>query len=270
MSAENLQGEPPKDNSVHEIKLGVGFKPFETAQDWYGDHEQMKIFENIPECYDHTLYLRKPVYLQGVEGRIDVISEKVMSIITMLVTGKNWRLWHDRPFGYVERSSTLQNGELVSVNTPALLRFSFLLKNPSDYAKLMRTYGIVEMGEEEFFMSFMVNQDKAKGTREQLEEGKGPVLLTEKNLFNLKKAREIEEEAGLEDETPSGNHEPLQAPNKQLHPFPDRLTYVDLPVDYDKLKTIKVTFHGHDDWEEGEYPTEPVLPNGEPLPVLAR
>lgn len=268
MTSEVLHGEPPKDNPVHEIKLGVGFYPFELTPD--KSKEETEIFKNVPECYDHSLYLRKAVSLQGVDGRIDVISERPMSIITMLVIGKNWKLWHDKPFGYVERHSTLQNGEWVNVNAPALLRFSFLLKNPSDYAKLMRTYGIVEMGGEEFFMSFMVNQDKAKVAREQLEERKGSVLLTEKNLFNMKKVNEIEDEAEVEKDAFHGNQGPIPELDKHLYPFPDRITYVDLPVDNDKLKTIKITFHGHDHWGEGEYPTKPILPNEEPFPVLAR
>lgn len=272
---EAFSGEPHS-LPPHEIVLGVGFKPFEGATGWYDGSEPNEDFQKISERWDHRVLLRRTVNLSDVEGRIDVITDAPFpgNFVDVLMAAQNWKIWTDYPLGPVDRASEIRSGKIVEVNGSALLRFTFLLKNPSDFAKLMSAYGMVGMDENKFLLHFMFNRKKANLALDYLRKGEA-VILSEKNIFNMKKIEKMEEprtegkeasdDIGLTD-TPPSPKERLET----LPPLPDRITFVPLPVDLDKLRTIGVTFGGFDGWGDRDYPPEPVLPSGRPLPVLAR
>lgn len=268
-------GESSKKLPIHEITLGVGFKPFEGATDWYDGLEPIKEFQNIKDYWDHRVFLRRPVSLKGVQGRIDVMSDNPWSIVQYLIRGKDWMVSSDRPLGEVKEPIMTRgtDGKFVeNKERAAILRFTFLLKTPADYTKLMSSYSSIDLGGTEFILHLMFNQKKARAALENLRKGKA-VLITEKNLFNVKILEEPETHAEEEEDPGIGELSGTQWSDekiKALPTIPDRITFVTLPVDLEKLRTIEVTFEGFDDWGDSDYPPEPVLPSGRPLPVLAR
>lgn len=87
-----------------------------------------------------------------------------------------------------------------------------------------------------------------------LEENSDPLLVVEKNLFNLK---ELEKEGG----GPLTDEENDRFEKEGL----GRCTFVWLLKDMAKFKTIEFTFNQFDGGSGQEQPTEPVEPEKEPL-----
>lgn len=235
----------------HDIVLGVPFKPFEGISE-FGQYEQEEgIFANVPESYKHKLYLRRKVSLSGIDGRIDVISDERLGWFfstTRIDTG--YKSLIDLPFG---------NGSNAIPKDKVILRFSFLLKNPSDYAKLLSLSAIINIGEDKFLLDFSINKKKMQKHLDILSNGEAS-LVSEKNLFSIKTLDDLEEKMKEESDDSKSK--------KDEKEMPDRISFVMMPVDLVKLKTISMLFEA-DDWSPSEALPIPDDPQKEPVPVAA-
>ena len=255
MTKELPHPEPYFGSERHDVVLNSRFKPFEGANSFYNTLESKKQFV-IPESYDYNLYLRRWISLSGIDGFIDVIDEDPTSIIDIFaLMAKDIRCYNDTPLGSAEvHEIGLREGKWVNLQAPGMLRFSFLLESPSDYAKLLNTYADVELGEKKFFLTFNFNQQAVKKGMKILEEGE-PILAVEKNLFDY----EVLQRLGKE----SRNKRKAPPPKED----PGRISFITLPKDLAKLKKIAVTFRfGFDD---EKHTIDPTQPNLQPLPILA-
>jgi len=270
MSAEQKVGFPGDPLPRHDIQLGARFNPFEIARVFYEAPEGGETFI-VSERYDHLLYLRRPVSLHGIDGRIDIISEEPLPVLSMwAVQAAGYMSYIDHPFGRIEKVTKFRDGKFDMNKNQAILRFSFLVKTPSEYAKLLRTYGTVTLGEEDFLLNFAVNQKFVQKGLKRLEQGK-QLLAVEKNLFSERQIEEITEKYGLESEEGEGEGSLLIAspPKKRRRECPSRIAFVDLPVDLETFRSIAIVFQSFDGFGEAEYPTQPIQPNRKPIPVLA-
>lgn len=251
------EGKSPAER--HVIKLGVGFKPYEHAQEFNQPSESSANFP-VPETYAHYTYLRRSVSIYGMDGSIDVIGEEPLKTIRKwTILASKYRYFEDHPFGAVPHRAVFRQGQFQPNETEALLRFCFLAKRPSDYVKLLRTYGVVELGTDKFLLTFSLDHRSIKRRFEILEQD-NEVLVPEKNLFNMKTIDDIEKS------TPEGDIE-LGSPRDEE--IPERITFVTLPVVLDPLRTINIVFHGFDHWGKSDYPTQPIQPNRKIIPIFA-
>lgn len=266
MSPERRSGEPDEISQRHDIQLGVSFKPFEAVQTFNNTPQNQDDFP-IPESYDHFLYVRKPVSFHGIDGRIDVISEVPVPIIKMwAVQAEGYMCYVDHPFGPIEKITHYQDGKFEDNKVQSILRFSFQVNNPREYAKLLRTYGLVTLNCEEFLLTFAANQDAVKKGFKKLEKGNS-LQVVEKNLFSMKRIEELAKRDSLEDDEEEGPL-PKHAPKKRGK-CPDRIAFVDIPVDLDTFGKIDMVFLGFDGYSESEFPVEPLTPSRELVPVFA-
>lgn len=251
-----------------DIQLGIGFKPFKGVRNFH--HVPKDKTFDVPEDYPHYLFLRKKVSLHGIPGLIDVVSEDPTSFIDKLALIANtskYRLFCDQPLGQVDNAIKYSgSGKYEPTDPAAILRFSFLLKNPNQYARLLTTYCVVDLGKDKFLLNFDLNQLAIKRGLQALESGKR-IIVAEKNLFNLGKLENLKQEKASADGEAESSE--LELPEKDQGD-PGRIAFVHLPKDIKKLRTINVTFYRYNDWgKPEEYPTEPLQPNLQPIPILA-
>ncbi|OGE36847.1 hypothetical protein A3B45_01570 [Candidatus Daviesbacteria bacterium RIFCSPLOWO2_01_FULL_39_12] len=246
MSIEAPSGEPRKDNNQpYEIRLDVPFRPYERVRQNYWP-KRGKNAAIYYERYDHTLLLRRSVSLYGILGHIDIISDDPMrSWIEALM--KNLPL--EKPFGESYfRMIYRGRDDITYTEQTYILRFGFLLRTPADYAKLLNTYVNVEMGKERYMATWNLSIPRVARRMQRLETGED-LALAEKNLFNLKNAEDVEH-----DGPEGGSNEDF-----------GRVTFVWLPEDLKKLRTIKLTFHRFFGEDDEEQLVDPIAPNRERL-----
>lgn len=238
MSAENPRKETRKDNHPYEIKLDTPFKPFETARKFYYPQKGEQPFL-ISEKYTHTLLLRREVLLYGLKGYIDIISENLDAPAEILA--RNLPL--EKPLGDADFKQIYRgNNNITNIKEPYILRLGFLLHTPNEYAKLLNSYADVELGKEQYVLAWNTDISRVSRTIQRLEAG-GKVIVVEKNLFNQKNTNTDMEESGERD--------------INFH----RVTFVWLPDDLKKLKTISLTFRQIYDKGDQKQPAEPIIPD---------
>lgn len=215
----------------YNIVLGAPFKPFKGAREFYFPPEGKKPFY-IGEDYTYHLYLRRWVNLQGIDGCIDVISEDPKSFIRkMAVMAAGYRYFSDEPLGETNKTTYYSgNGVYTPEEESAILRFSFILNTPEEYSRLLSTYGEAKLGRERFLLTLALNERKVSEGFDVLRSGR-KLLVVEKNIFNLKEVEKMEKLAWLDtvDEKVEGE-------------VPERVAFVEFPVDLKKFRTIKLTF----------------------------
>ncbi|MEK7617082.1 MAG: hypothetical protein AAB414_03430 [Patescibacteria group bacterium] len=235
MSAENLLVVP----------MDVPIKPFARMRRAYWPKKGENVMD-IPERYSHTLLLRRRISLHSIEGRVDIISENPEAMAQMLVN--NGRFQVEKPFGDVifkgvfREGNTFQDMEYDEI--PYILRFGFPLRSPSEYARLLNTYVDVKLNKEKYMAAWNLSAPAVARRMQSLEEG-NPVIVREKNLFNLKDIGEVEIESDAEGNADFG-----------------RITFVWLAADAKKFRGIELTFHQFFDGDYEE-PTIPILPERE-------
>lgn len=255
MSAEHRRGEPEID-CEHAMQLGVGFRPYRESRRFCIPGEGNKPLL-VPEQYSHVLALRKQVSIYGIHGVIDLISEDPYAIFdSMLAKGSRGV---ETPLGFTHFESIYRGeGNEEFTQRPYILRVSFLVRTPNDYAKLLITYVDVKLGEEQYLLLWNQSRPKVKRCMQRLEENSDPLLVVEKNLFNIKEMGNSELEG------------PITEEEKDRHEKEDlgRCTFVWLPKNLKKFKTIEFTSNQFGGEGNQEQPTEPIEPEQEPLPVL--
>lgn len=254
------EGQPiePSSTDKHEIVLGVPFKPFRGVKSYPSSQGKEDLV--VPESYAHYLYLRRGVSFNGINGVIDVIEDDPKDFMhQMAVMASPYRLFIDYPLGrFMPETAYRGNGQYEPIVVSTCLRFSFLVKTPSEYTKLLTTYGDVFLGKDKFLLIFNLNQQGIKRGLQVLEEGK-KLLVIEKNLFNYKELEKMEKK-------PVGDLE--IASSKKDKSDPGRIAFVRLPENLRKLRTTEVVFNRFNPWGESEYPAEPIQPNMEQIPIL--
>ncbi len=260
MGKEGQPIEPESNKDRHEIVLGVPFKPFRGVRRYQTPSGGDLV---VPESYPYYLYLRRNVSLSGIDGVVDVIEDDPKNFISKIaVMASPYRLFSDYPLGrFLPTIKYRGNNQYEPVVISTCLRFSFLVKTPRDYAKLLSTYADVNLGKEKFLLIFNLNQQSIKRGFQWLEEGK-ELLVIEYNLLNYKEVEEISKE-------PAGNPETDQVKTKKDQGDPGRIAFVHLPDNLRKLRTTEVVFNRIDPWGDREYPPEPVQSNLQPIPILA-
>ncbi|MDD5147336.1 MAG: hypothetical protein PHV63_02190 [Candidatus Daviesbacteria bacterium] len=246
MSVEIPRGEPRKDDQPSEIKLDVRFKPYKRVRNFYWPKkgEDPAI---VDERYDHTLLLRRKVSLYGILGWIDIVSDDPESWVESLIRG----LPIEKPFGETHFEEIYRGRDNIKyTKKPYILRFAFHLHNPAEYAKLLNTYADVNLGQERYMAAWNLSVPRVQRIMQCLEDGK-EVILPEKNLINLK--------------TENGNDGDIDGDGRN-EDF-GRASFVWLPEDLKKLRTIQLTFHRFFDKDDEEPPTEPPIPDRERLLV---
>lgn len=255
--------ESSRNRERHAIILGAPFKPFERVRRWY-DERRDKLYYDVPESHEHYLYLRRHVSLYGIRGAVDIISDDPMVFIEIMAQiARGYRTFSGHPLGDVFSTSIYKgNGNYEHTSIPAILRFSFLPTTPSEYAKLLCSYADIELGKDKFLTIFNLNQNAAKRKMNALEQGE-KVLVKEKNLFNYDDLDKRPKITSAEGEVELNRKEDDDED-------PGRISFVSFPIDRKKFRTVKLTFNRIYKGGEGEYPTIPILPDHQPLPVLAR
>lgn len=265
MSAERFNQE--YSNSELLISAGIPFKPFENSTAFHelnaSDFEPQ---HQINESDQHALVLRRHVNFLQMHGHIDILSEsKMMSVVPLFLYGRGALNVLDElteePLGSTDPPGVKIDTQNKSTEQdPCVLRFSFNLNTPSDLARLLRTYVHVDLGTEEYVM-FWENQRKTLQrvfkSLENREEN--DLKISEMNLFNIKwlEKKGIFEETDIELDPEEQDNQPENL---------GRVTFVYLPKDLEKLRTIKVTFRNLDDPENGEI-TSPIEPESIKEPV---
>lgn len=251
MSVEAPRGEPKKESQLFEIKLGIPFRPYERVRNFYWP----KKGENpaiVYERYDYTLLLRRKVTLYGIHGWIDIISEDPVAKAKILVG--NFQI--EKPLGpahFEEIYSRHPSDTDLSVEyskKPYILRFGFHVHNPAEFAKLLNTYAGVNLGRERYMAAWNLSVPRVQKIMKRLEDGED-VMLPEKNLINLKTGNENDSDIDGD-----GRNEDF-----------GRVSFVWLPEDLKKLRTIQLTFHRFFDEDDEKQPTEPTIPDRERLLV---
>ena len=179
MTAENPRGEPSKDNQPHEIMLGVPFRPYEKTKGFLRPGQGGYPF-SVPESYDHIILLRKEVSFLGLKGCIDVISEDQDQEWGPLFS----RYPSSQPLGVAAFIIDYYGANDQRIREqPFILRFSFALSNPAEYAKLLNTYADVECGKKNYNLFWNFNEMGVRRNMAQLEAGEKAIVV-EKNLFD--------------------------------------------------------------------------------------
>ena len=252
MSAENPQGERIGGSEPYEISVGVPFKPFKKAKDFIKPKVEEKPF-SVPEPYDYILLLQQKVSYLGVEGYIDVISEDIEAMGEVLIGDHSL----EKPFDDVGFVLTISESDVKAREIPYILRFSFLLRSPANYVKLLNSFVDINMGEGEYVLVWNINRPCVKENLQHLESGKD-VLVIEKNLFNR-------HEPTAKEEVEEGDLEEFE---RKVY---GRVGFVWLRDDLDKLKTIELVFNQFDDGDNRAFQVEPNPPDAikAPVPVLS-
>jgi len=251
MSPENPQREQVGSSEPYEISTGVPFQPFEKAQDFIKPDVEEKPTP-IPEEYDYVMLLQQKVSYLGVEGYIDIISEDIMAMGEVLMSDHSL----EKPFENVGFVLTISESDVKAREIPYILRFSFILRSPADYVKLLNSFIDINMGEGEYVLVWNINRPCVKENLQYLESGE-EVLVIEKNLFNRNNSTDKDvEEADLEEF------------ERKVY---GRVAFVWLPDDLDKLKTVELVFNQFGDGDDRALQFEPDSPDTTkaPVPVLS-
>lgn len=250
MSPER-RGQEPAEDGQYEVRAGVPFKPFEKHRKFFypKKHEQPYI---IPEDYDYILALRKKVAYLGIEGYIDIISEDPKEMFAPLVRRGPQAV--EKPFGDVAFVMIYGRKGKSYKEIPYILRFSFLVKNPSDYAKLLNSYVEINCMEKEYTLLWNVCRTCTRTNMEELRDGK-KLLIIEKNLFSTKL---------MDDEMVDGEFVENEVDDEHV----GRITWVWLPKDLKLLRKIELVFNVFDGEHYVEQPAEPNQPEQMSMPVL--
>ncbi len=244
MLIERPNFEPQKDNQAYEIVLGVPFKPFKKARKFYWPKKDEQPLL-IPESYTHTLALRKEVLLYNIKGYIDVITENPTAIAESFFSGFPL----EKPLGDTAFSEVVRSrNDVEYIERPCILRFSFPLHTPAEYVKLLNSYVDVKLGKEQYVLYWNIDMPLVRGNMEKLRNNEN-VIVTEKNLFNLKWSEEVPEDEKGE--------------IKEL----GRATFIWFPRDLRKLRKINLTFRKFDDGKDSYIPEEPVEAQKELVPL---
>lgn len=250
MSLENPQKKGIEGSNSYEVSIGVPFKPFEKVQGFLKPEVDEKPAP-VPEYYDYILLLQQKVSYLGVEGYIDIISEDIEAMGEVLVSGHSL----GKPFDDVGFVLTVSESDITAKQIPYILRFSFILRSPGDYVKLLNSFVDINMGDKEYILVWNINRPCVKDNLQHLESGED-VLVIEKNIFDRNKPvnEKDVEEAELEEF------------ERKLY---GRVAFVWLPDDLDKLGTIELVFNQFEDGNDSEPKLEPDPTDKSRLPALA-
>lgn len=239
MSAENPHREPQGDNA-HEVIPGVSFLPFESVENFIS--QKVEPEEGVAK--GEELLLRRKIRFMGINGTIDVVLLNPVLAYIQLMLSKDPNRDIEEPFGPTS-SETCR------------LSFSFDIRTASDYAKLLRSFVHTTLGEEEYTTFWAIQRKTQIENLKKLETGNN-VTVTEMNLFNNKEINRVEEELN-------------GSPDEEEYEIPQEdagiITFVFLPKELDKLKTIKVRFDRLDDDSSAEDSAPPINPERVPEPV---
>lgn len=240
--------------SVHEIRLGVGFKPYRYYRRFCRQDEGHKPL-SIPENYTHGIALRKPISLYGMLGSIDVITDEPYSWLASL-TGQPV----EKPLGETHFES-IYGGPRDEKFTqePCILRVSFLLKTPAEYIKLIDTHAEIGIGRQRYLMMWGIGRPEIRRNMQALSQGEQRLVIN-KTLVNQKLLDETAKESLGEGEL--DNFDEI-ADKTEV----GRYGYIWLPALLKKLRTIKFTFDRYEDNDEMEPSATPIQPK-ERVPVL--
>lgn len=226
--------ERSNNNEAYQIQLSIPFKPYERTKRFYFPRKgESPII--VPERYEYVLALRKRVSLYGMEGVIDIISENPEAWAKSLVR----RVPVEQPMGLANFRMIYSKKGSDFTDVPFILRTAFVAKTPGEYSRLLNTYAEAELGKETYMHAWNLYRPSIDRNMERLEKGE-QVMVAEKNLLNFKTT--ITEDSGKEE-----NHRP------------GRITYVWLPDDLAKHRTIRMTFYQFDDGDEQEESINPTL-----------
>lgn len=241
---ERFHRESRKDDQAYEIKLDTPFKPYEEARRFFWPRKGKQPFL-IPERHTHVLALRRKVSIYDIEGYIDVISEDPDALAEILVG--SFPL--SKPLGDTAFVMDYRGRDNVTYREqPYILRFGFPLRTPAEYSKLLNSYVDVEMGKNKYMLAWNLSKPTVTRNMKKIENGED-VIVVEKNLLDLEV---VEEEKDEDDED---------------RDF-ERATFVWLPKNLKKLRTVTLTFHQLFDRDnDQEQPIEPVIPGREHILV---
>lgn len=260
MTVEAPKGEPPKDKQSLLIIPGVAIRPFENDTDFYEyTDEDLALPNFIPETYRHAIILRRKVSFLGLNGLIDVITEDPLATFRSIRPG----MIHEQPMDAISSfmfTMSRKTNQLSVDEEPCILRFSFKLRTPSDYSKLLNTHLEAQLEKERYRLFWALQQKKQKRIFKRLEIGRKEIKVTEKNLFNVKmKEFELAGEAVDDEEI-----ELPKLPNEDI----GRVSFIWLPMDLNRLKTIAITYYEDGkDGDEEQLP-DPIEPEAIKEPVL--
>lgn len=252
MSLENPQKKGIEGSNPYEVSIGVPFKPFEKAQGFLKPEVDEKPAP-VPEYYDYILLLQQKVSYLGVEGYIDIISEDIEAMGEVLVSGHSL----EKPFDDVGFVLIVSESDITAKQIPYILRFSFILRSPGDYVKLLNSFVDINMGDKEYILVWNINRSCVKENLQHLES-REEVLVIEKNMFNRSNSTDEED---VEDTD-------LEEFKRKVY---GRVSFVWLSDDLDKLKTIELVFNQFDDGDDRAFQIEPDSPDSTkvPVPVLS-
>jgi len=233
----------------YDVSVGIPFKPFEKAEGFIKPDGEQPV--PIPEEYDYIVLLQRKILYLGVEGYIDVISEDIETMGEIPVGGHSL----EKPFGDVAFVLTISQSDTTAREIPYILRFSFIARSPSDYTKLLNSFVDINIGDCEYTLVWNINRPFVKENLKHLESGE-EILVVEKNMFNRKKS----EEGG-----DVGEAELEEFENKMY----ERIGFVWLPDDLDKLRTIELVFNQFEDGDDKEPQLEPDPSDKKAIPIPA-
>jgi hypothetical protein len=175
--------------------------------------------------------------------------------------GENCRLV-EKPMGETHFESIYKGKDNQEfTEEPCILRFSFLVHNPGEYAKLLNTEADIELGKERYLLIWNQNRPLVKRCMQYLEEkNKKIVVVTEKNLFNHNELNFNEQKSDY----PDGELEIEELEKLEF----GRITFIWLPAELKQLRKIKLTFYRLDDGGGSTEPLKPIDPEKERIPIL--
>lgn len=223
MSPESI--ERARNEEAYLIQLGVPFKPFERVRSFYWPKKGEDQID-VPESYSYVLSLRKKVLCYGMDGVIDVISEDPETWPTTI------KEKHPQPLGLAYFRFVYDGKDMEITDQPFILRFTFIVKTPAQYSKLLNSYADVQLGKKHYMLAWNLSMPVVEKEMQKLENGE-EVMVVEKNLFDT-------------DEMDPRTLEEIEGGREEF----GRITYVWLPDDLKKHRTIKLNFKQFEDGDE--------------------
>lgn len=238
-----------KHSEPYDVSVGIPFKPFEKVEGFIKPDGKQPV--PIPEEYDYIVLLQRKISYLGVEGYIDIISEDIEMMGEILVGGHSL----EKPFGDVAFVLTISQSDTTAREIPYILRFNFIVRSPGDYTKLLNSFVDINIGDCGYTLVWNINRPCVKENLKHLES-REEILVVEKNMFNRKKSDEDKDvgEAELE-----------KFENKMY----GRISFVWLPDDLDKLRTIELVFNQFDDGDDQASQLDSDPSHEREIPVLA-
>lgn len=253
MSAGFVERPHWNDDHPLEIVPDVKFKPFKGFHRFRIAGEGRKPFV-APELYPYRLLLRRPVTYCGLTGCIDIINEDPIPFKPEVAIMMGY-LHVESPLGQAGFITNYAGPDnITNTQTPYVLKLTFLVGTPAEYAKLVNSEYDAFIGRERYMGAWNIDRPLVRKTMQRLEtiEPGKKLFIVERTFVNVKKIEgDID---GDIDEDKS----------------PDRMEYVWLPENIKKLRTISFRLHqffgrdNREDYFEPE-PNDPLLKS---LPVL--